>query len=455
MKGIDGFETCRRLKADPETADAPVIFITIKDEVERIVNGFRVGGVDYIPKPFQKEELLIRVENHLKISRLTQELLQKNRELEDEISRREQAEEARKEAYNALKRMDDQLSMISEQEADHWGIAAFVGKSKTIRRILDDIRQLQNASKTSVLITGESGTGKELVARAIHFGGERAKGAFIPVNCTAIPEELAESALFGHVRGAFSGAHASHKGYFELADGGTLFLDEIGDMPLRLQAKLLRVIEDGCVMPVGGTRERNVEVRILAATNRNLMEKIAQDTFREDLYFRLARSMVKVPPLRERTEDIPLLTEHFIRMFATEMGLERPVLSTEALEALKNYRFPGNVRELKNIIEHALIKSHSPIIELKHLDFVDSNTLDIRSVVTSPARDAVEATPDLTADAEKILAYIQEHDSISNSQCRDLLSVDRHRATYLLQKMHDLGMLIRKGELRWSRYYLP
>jgi transcriptional regulator with GAF, ATPase, and Fis domain len=349
--------------------------------------------------------------------------------------------------------------MISHQEASRWGIAAFVGKSKTIRRILDDIRQLQSASKTSVLITGESGTGKELVARAIHFGSERAKGAFIAVNCSAIPQELAESALFGHVRGAFSGAHASHKGYFELADGGTLFLDEIGDMPLRLQAKLLRVIEDGFIMPVGGTRERHVDVRILASTNRDLRERIAQNTFREDLYFRLARSMVHVPPLRERIEDVPLLAEHFISIFATEMGLEQPALSAEAMKALMNYHFPGNVRELKNIIEHALIRSHGPIIELKRLDLMDTRDYNVATSSTTGAAAAsawsMEATPALAADAEKILAYIQEHGSINNSECRDLLSVDRHRANYILQRMCDLALLIRKGELRWSRYYLP
>lgn len=311
--GMDGYQVCRRLKENEATQHIPVIFITMKDQKESLVEGFRAGGVDYITKPFEAEEVHVRVENHLEISRLTRELLEKNRELQEEITRREQAEDS-------LQRADEHLALISQQETERWGIEGFVGQSKTISGILDEIRRLQHTETTSVLITGESGTGKELIARAIHFGGTRAKGPLIPVNCSAIPRELADSAFFGHIRGAFTGANVSQKGFFELADGGTLFLDEIGDMPLELQPKLLRVIETGCITPLGSARERHVDVRILAATNQNLQEKIAEDTFREDLYFRLARYTVTVPPLRNRREDIPLLAEHFLRMFTSEMG---------------------------------------------------------------------------------------------------------------------------------------
>jgi len=329
MPGIDGFETCRRLKAEEKTADIPVIFITaVKDEMEDIVTGFQVGGVDYITKSSQKEELFARVKTHMKA--------------------------------------DEQLSMISEQEAKRWGIEGFVGKSRTIAAILDNVRKLQDAGATSVLITGESGTGKELIARAIYFGSARAKGPFIPVNCPTIPRELAESELFGHVKGAFTGANASRKGHFELADGGTLFLDEIGDMPLELQPKLLRVLQEGCFTPLGGAAEKRVDVRILAATNQNLTNKIADGTFREALYFRLASFPVTVPPLRERKEDIPLLIERFLRTFSVEMGIEHPQISVEALEVLKAYHFPGNVRELKNIIERALILSGGEEIQPEH-----------------------------------------------------------------------------------------
>ncbi|MBI2503859.1 MAG: sigma-54-dependent Fis family transcriptional regulator [Candidatus Latescibacteria bacterium] len=226
---------------------------------------------------------------------------------------------------------------------------------------------MQENPATSVLITGESGTGKELIARAIHFGSARREGPFVPVNCAAIPADLVESALFGHLKGAFTGADADRMGYFELAHEGTLFLDEIGDMPSELQAKLLRVLEDGQVWRVGAREGRAVEVRVLAATNGNLQKKIQTGSFRQDLYFRLARFTVEAPPLRERKEDIPLLAQHFLQLFAREMGIEAPELSTTVLELLSSYSFPGNVRELKNIIERALIESSGDEIRPQNL----------------------------------------------------------------------------------------
>jgi transcriptional regulator with GAF, ATPase, and Fis domain len=218
-----------------------------------------------------------------------------------------------------------------------------------IRKILKDVERLHQFANTSVLITGESGTGKELVARAIHHGSPRAGAPFIPVNCVAIPAELAESMLFGHLKGSFTGAVADRKGWFELADGGTLFLDEIGDMPATLQAKLLRVLEDGEITPVGAAQSRRVDVRVISATNADLAGKIATGDFRQDLYFRLARFIVQTPPLRERPEDIPLLCAHFLQLFAQEMGMASPQLAPDALAWLSTYAFPGNVRELKNL----------------------------------------------------------------------------------------------------------
>ena len=374
MPDLDGYHTCRRLKADPATESIPVIFISARDKAVSLVEGFSVGAVDYIAKPFDRAEVLARVQTHLRISGLTQELMQRNDELRqrseeltringelnEEVKRREQAEDA-------LHVADSQLSLLGDRETERWGIAAFIGKSRTMGRILNDVRRLQNFGSVNVLITGESGTGKELVARALHFGSVRSQGPFIPVNCVSIPSELADSAFFGHMRGAFTGATIDRRGYFELAHGGTLFLDEIGDMPPGLQAKLLRVLEDGCVTPVGGSKEKRVNVRIVAATNADPQERIEAGAFRSDLYFRLAQYTVELPPLRDRLEDVPLLAAHFLTLFATEMGQKLPPMSTEATEALMRYAFPGNVRELKNISERAMIDSGGGEIRLCHL----------------------------------------------------------------------------------------
>ncbi|MBC8229675.1 sigma-54-dependent Fis family transcriptional regulator [bacterium] len=608
--GMDSYEVCSRLKQNEETSHIPVIFITVKEDKESLIKGFQVGGVDYITKPFYEDEVRVRVRTHLQNSLLTQEVLRKNRELQEEIARRERAEDAletkktlhklkgftemvfntvddsisvidattfrimevnraflkrakmnkidiigkycheinhkaskcesdtcpleatvktgtgssvehihydkygkeiyvevstyplrnekgeiyqvihiarditeRKRTEEALKKADEQLSIFEKQEASHWGIVDFVGRSRTIRGILDEVHQLQNADKINVLITGESGTGKELIARAIHSGSKRAKGRFIPRNCSTIPKELAEATLFGHIRGAFTGANETRIGYFELADGGTLFLDEIGDMHLELQAKLLRVLDDGCITPVGSNHSKQVDVRILTATNTNLQMRVAEGGFREDLYFRLAQFYVNVPPLRERKEDISLLVEHFLKMFAAEMGIQEPDITPEAMSALETYHFPGNVRELKNIIERALIKSGGSQIQPEHLHFIDNNytkypanpTLSVKSVeysedfeqrkqlVIKRARKQHTGNEELTQQAissgmtkeEKILAYVEEHGSINNSECRSLLSVDFEHAAYLLRKLHQYGLLLAEGERRWRRYRLP
>jgi len=454
--GIDGFETCRRLKADPSTRDIPVIFITARDDEASIEEGFAAGAVDYITKPFREKEVILRVATHLKISQLTHSLQQQNRELAAEIARRQHAEHERNAAVDARQRSDEHLQHLSSQEAKRWGIEGFIGQSPTIARILDDVRRLRDVGTTSVLTTGESGTGKELIARAIHFGGLRAKGPFIPVNCSAIPAELAESTFFGHVRGAFTGANTSRQGYFELADGGTLFLDEIGDMPLELQAKLLRVLEDGCITPLGSNRQRQIDVRVLAATNADLPTKIDSGLFRRDLYFRLARFTVEVPPLRSRREDIPLLAQHFLATFATEMGRKNAQLSQEALEQLQAYDFPGNVRELKNIIERAIIESENATIQPEHLHFIQRSAVrEQPSVVAIPPTPVPEVPHRPPIEEDRVIAYIQKNGNISNAECRLVLGVDRHRAFYLLEKMRYAQQLVRKGSSRTVRYHLP
>jgi DNA-binding NtrC family response regulator len=363
----DGYETCRQLHANPQLSEIPVLFISARTETGSLVEAFRAGGIDYLAKPIDPDEVVIRVETHLRASRLARQLREKNAELTTVVEQLRQEMGRRRQAESALKAADDQLSSISAQEAQRWGLSSFVGNSKTLQKILHDVRRLQNFSSVNVLITGESGTGKELVARALHFGSTRSAGPFVPVNCVAIPSELAESMFFGHTRGAFTGATMDRKGYFELADGGTLFLDEIGDMPGLLQAKLLRVLEDGCITPVGSSREKKVDVRVVAATNADLDAQLEAGKFRRDLYFRLAQFPVVLPPLRQRTEDIPLLAGHFLRLFATEMGIATTSIGPDALSVLSRYSFPGNVRELKNIIERGLIESGGQPLQSHHI----------------------------------------------------------------------------------------
>lgn len=421
MPGHDGFAVCRMLKLEPETQDIPVIFITSKHETESVLNGFRMGAVDFIAKPFQSEEVVTRVATHLKISRLTRELQQRNAELEAEMRKRADAENARDKAHQ-------RLSAVVSREAQRWGLAGFVGESPHLRRILADIARLQQFGKTSVLITGESGTGKELVARAIHHHSPRAAGAFIAVNCVAVPGDLAESLFFGHVKGAFTGATADRKGYFELADGGTLFLDEIGDMPTSLQAKLLRVLEDGEITPVGSQHSRRVDVRVISATNADLPARIAAGDFRQDLYFRLARFSVETPPLRSRPEDLPLLAAHFLEIFATEMGLTAPPLSKEVLALLRSHPFPGNVRELKNVMERALILSGGKSILKEHLQLLPAAP---QMPPESPNQKVTQSIKDLPLDLEAaehaLIQRALEQTSGNVAEAARLLNVNRSR----------------------------
>jgi transcriptional regulator with GAF, ATPase, and Fis domain len=348
----------------------------------------------------------------------------------------------REEAEDALQTADAQLSAISQQETVRWG--TFIGHSKAVDTIIKDIRRLQRVDKINVLILGESGTGKELIARSIHFGGARASGPFIPVNCSAIPDELAESSFFGHVRGAFTGALNNRQGYFEMAQGGTLFLDEIGDMPVLLQAKLLRILEDGQLIPVGGGQAKQINVRIIAATNADLHVKRAGGVFRDDLYFRLAGYIFNVPPLREHKEDIASLAEHFLSRFAVEMGYKKMPLPQSTVAMLENYHFPGNVRELKNIIEHALIRSAGAPIEPHHMQMLASNAPTVE-----PPTDAFPSS-----EEKKVMAYVRKHGSINNTQCRQLLDLDYNQASYFLKKMKGAGLLVSEGERRWTSYRL-
>jgi DNA-binding NtrC family response regulator len=422
MPGRDGFAVCQALKANELTREIPVLFVTAKLETESILRGFKAGAVDYIAKPFQAEEVVARARTHLKLNRLTREVKERNRQLETEIERRRVAEDDRRTA-------NERLSSFSAQEAKRWGIESFVGNSPLIRSILADIQRLHQFSNTNVLVTGESGTGKELVARAIHHGSARADAPFVPVNCVAIPSELAESAFFGHLRGSFTGATSDRKGYFELADGGTLFLDEIGDMPLTLQAKLLRVLEDGEITPVGAPKSKRVDVRVVAATNADLPSKIASGGFRQDLFFRLARYTVETPPLRQHPKDILLLANHFLALFATEMGLSPPTWTPEAVGLLEGYAFPGNVRELKNIIERALIESGGKPIQPAHIRLQPvPDRSEVTAVAPPPRQSNFAPLPfNLEAAEQELIQRAIQETKGNIAEAARLLGVNRSR----------------------------
>jgi len=301
----------------------PVILMTAFGTIDSAVSAMQAGAFDYITKPFKKDEVLLALERALE-----------HTALEEENQR--------------LRRAVDETTALGD----------LIGASPAMRDIFALVRKIAD-SRSSVLITGESGTGKEVVARTIHFSSAKRDAPFVPVNCTAIPEGLLESELFGHVRGAFTGAHTSKRGLFEVADGGTLFLDEIGDMGPSIQSKLLRVLQDREVRPVGGTQAVKVDVRILTATNKDLAVEMEEGRFRNDLFYRLNVIPAHIPPLRERPEDIPLLAEFFLRKHAGE----RPaVLSPAASQKLLRCRFEGNARELENLIERALALADGPEI---------------------------------------------------------------------------------------------
>jgi DNA-binding NtrC family response regulator len=301
--------------------DTPVILMTAFGTIDSAVEAMRAGALDYITKPFEPDAVLVAVERALERRILEQE----NRQ---------------------LRRAVDRTSQLGD----------LIGTSSAMREIFALIRRVAH-NRSSVLISGKSGTGKEVVARTIHFHGNRADKPFVPVNCTAIPEGLLESELFGHVRGAFTGAHASKRGLFEHAEGGTLFLDEIGDMPPGLQGKLLRVLQDRVVRPVGGNQNISVDVRIIAASNKDLLEEVDLGNFREDLYYRLNVIPIRIPPLRERPDDIPALVNAFLDRHSDGSGR---TISADAMKILCAAEWRGNGRELENVIERALALTDAP-----------------------------------------------------------------------------------------------
>lgn len=324
MAGMDGLELLDRIKTVDE--DALVIVMTAYSSVDSAISALRKGVFDYVTKPFVNEDLIKTVKNAIRVK----ELFNENRALRRELNRQ-------------------------------YSFEQIIGKSASLQEVFRVVEKIADTN-ASVLIQGESGTGKELIAKAIHFNSRRAAKPFLAVNCGALPENLLESELFGHTKGSFTGAITDKKGLFRAADGGTLFLDEIGEMPLALQVKLLRALQEHEVLPVGASVPIGFDARIIAATNKNLEMEVSENRFREDLFYRLNVIEISLPPLRERREDIPLLIKHFISRTAKEQNAPEKTFSPEAMQALINYGWQGNVRELQNAVERAFLLSDEEIL---------------------------------------------------------------------------------------------
>jgi DNA-binding NtrC family response regulator len=383
MKGMQGLELLTQIKRDH--SDINVILMTAFGSVETAVEAMKHGASDYLTKPVKKDELIRVVERVIREAALRREVSRLRREVRKEYS-----------FYQIL------------------------GKSKSIQAVFDLIRRVAD-SPTNVLITGESGTGKELVAKAIHYNSDRKDAPFIPVNCAAIPEQLLESELFGHMRGAFTDAKMDKRGLFEEAQKGTLFLDEISELPLMLQAKILRAIQEKEIRRVGATKPISVDVRIIAATNLNLGEEVKSRRFREDLYYRLNVIELKLPPLRERREDIPLLVEAFLRKCGEVRGKEVKGVGEGALAMLMDYAWPGNVRELENVIERAVTLSRGDKISPDDLPAAVQGARGDRRVLD----EAAERTLPLHELEKEYIKKVLEKTGGNKYQAAHALGIDR------------------------------
>ncbi len=330
LPGINGMEILEQVKK--LRSDALMIMMTAYGDIHTTVHAMKLGAYDFVEKPFDADKLKIKISKALETVNLKKE-----------------------------------VHVFKDRQKALYGMENIVGQADAMKRVFEMVKKLSQSDATTVLLQGESGTGKDVIARAIHYQSRRAENPYMDINCTSLPETLIESELFGHEKGAFTDAKATKKGLFELSDGGTIFLDEIGDMPLSTQAKLLKVIENKSFKRVGGVRDILVDVRIIAATNRDLKSWSRERKFREDLYYRLKVFPILIPPLRERKEDIPLLIQHFINLFNHEFKKRVHGISPEAERMMIDYHWPGNVRELKNVIERAIILESEEIILPEHL----------------------------------------------------------------------------------------
>jgi len=389
MPGLDGLGTLRELKT--QFPDLTVIILTAHGTTAHAVEAMKAGAYDYITKPFDVGELLLTVAKALEMQNLKA-----------------------------------QVAYLRGQINEKAGWAQVIGNSAAMRAVYELVARVAPTTAT-VLLEGESGTGKELVAHAIYSLSERRNGPFIRINCAALPENLIESELFGHEKGAFTGAHERKAGRFELADGGTLFLDEIGELPLPLQAKLLRALQERSFERVGGVKTIQVDVRIIAATNRDLAKEMQAGRFREDLYYRLNVFPIRVPPLRERREDIPLLVQHFLQRTGN-YGRNKSV-TPAVMERLVNYAWPGNVRELQNVVERMAIISAGQEITLEYLPDFSFPGGKTPHLFTLPAEGI-----SLEEVEQSLLKQAMERTNGNQSQAARLLGLTRHTLLYRLEK---------------------
>jgi len=368
----DGIDVLKASKE--ENQFMPVIVMTAYGLVETAVTAMKEGAFDFITKPFDVDHLLMLVKRAIEIQRLLTENI-----------------------------------LLKEEFASKLGLPRIIGKSEKITEVAQMVQKVAS-TKTTVLLLGESGTGKELFARAIHNLGQRRNYPFVPINCAAIPKDLLESELFGHEKGSFTGADAKKLGKFELADGGTIFLDEVGDMDLALQSKLLRAIEENEIERVGGVKAIKIDVRIVAASNKDLEKAVEDKIFREDLYYRLNVFPIRIPPLKERREDIPLLVEYFISRYCLEIKTSLKSISKEALDKLVNYHWKGNVRELENTIERAIILCDGDTITPEHIvltqrfaDDIMAKSLPLEGTLEDVAKKALRI-----AETQRIAEALRE-----------------------------------------------
>jgi two-component system, NtrC family, nitrogen regulation response regulator NtrX len=394
MPGRSGLELLEDLKK--AGVKTPIVLISGQANIEMAVKATKLGALDFLEKPLSTDKLLLTVENALRLSRLEDE----NRELRHRLGKHE-----------------------------------LVGAGPAIKKLVAQIERVA-ASETRVCILGETGTGKELVARAIHEKSPRHEQPFITLNCAAVPAELIESELFGHEKGAFTGAAAKHLGKFEQAEGGTLFLDEIGDMPVAMQAKLLRVLEEGEVERVGGDKPIKVNVRVLVATHRNLEELVKQNTFRRDLFHRVYVFPLTLPPLRERPEDFADLAAHFARQVAVQNGWKEKIFALDAIVALRKYGWPGNVRELRNIVERLILLSADETITAADVSLILPTSDSASSASAAGTATGTLAERTEAFEREVMLAEIRGHNFHMTNVAR-ALGLER---SHLYKKCQQLGI---------------